>query len=737
MAYNLTTSGATYNGTGKFGSSMNGGYGYTPVSPITGFPFTISAWVKAAASGNIEVITGRAAVGWFGKTAGNLATAHYGAGAAGTTDGKDITLGSSVNIANGAWHHLELVVTANGGTFFVDGVVASSSVAKPNWSTDNQYFGVRAFFLDIGQANASFLYTGEVDEVAVFNTALHSAAFTPPTAAYTGNEAGLVALYHLDGTGADSVGANAPPGVPTIGTATAGDGSVSVAFTPASTGSSATSYTLYLYKDADDTLVGSTPAAGSPATYTGATNGVPVYAKVSASNGSGDSTQSAASNTVTPAAVPVGVNLAYSNASVFYSPYNWDDRGTYKSTNNPGAYLKFGFTGTAVAIKVDTSALANAGVPAGSYPIVRTIIDGLTVVDTQLTASTTSVSRANLASGSHTVEFHFLATDINNGERWSTPVNAVRVTGFSLDAGASSSNMTLRSKLQLFYGDSINEGYVSLGTTSAQPVGNSSAVTVATTLAHAFDCEYGTVAFSGQGYEKTGNLGVPALPTEYNLYSAGRSRLVGGVLSPAPDYVYIEHGANGATTAGDVSNFLASVRAIAPTAKIIQLVPAGGFARSAITSGFATANDANAVLVDLGATFQTGINLSPVSPNLYSLDGLHRNALSNQRVAAAYANKIRAGLDASATTTPTTNRTFSVQLATGTDSGGNAIPAANLTGLKVLCCNPDGTMAKYITNGTSDANGNVSVVAPTTGAGSCLMSVIGATGHWSNYVTVV
>lgn len=94
------------------------------------------------------------------------------------------------------------------------------------------------------------------------------------------------------------------PGAPTIGTPTAGDGSVSVPFTaPSSNGGSAiTGYTVTAYKASDNSQAATAPGTSSPITVSGLTNGTAYYFKVAATNGVGPGSQSAASNSVTPAA---------------------------------------------------------------------------------------------------------------------------------------------------------------------------------------------------------------------------------------------------------------------------------------------------------------------------------------------------------------------------------------------------------------------------------------------------
>jgi hypothetical protein len=104
------------------------------------------------------------------------------------------------------------------------------------------------------------------------------------------------------------------PDAPTIGTATAGDASASVAFTaPANVGGSAiTSYAVQSTPDG----IGAT-GASSPITVTGLTNGTPYTFRATALNSYGPSPASAASNSVTPAIIQG--QQAYTTAGT----YSW------------------------------------------------------------------------------------------------------------------------------------------------------------------------------------------------------------------------------------------------------------------------------------------------------------------------------------------------------------------------------------------------------------------------------
>lgn len=369
--------------------------------------------------------------------------------------------------------------------------------------------------------------------------------------------------------------------------------------------------------------------------------------------------------------------IGHGDPRVVWSPGNWDDRGTCKVSNAPGAYAKLAFSGVSVSAKVDVSQLVAAAVAAGSYPIIRSVVDGWNFVDTKLTSASTVVTRSGLTSGAHTVEFYFLATDPAVARWGGDPVNAIRITGFSVDAAGAVTQAAARSKTAIFYGDSISEGWAALGT--AAPAGNSALHTTIPVIAQALNAEYGAIAYSGQGYATAGG-DVPAVIDAWDKFSSGRSRLTSGKFAQQPDYIFIEHGANGTSTQAQVQAVISGFRAAAPNARIFVQIPAGGFGRAGITAAAtaAAASDARVHLLDLGAEYQVGIDKSMGNQQtMYAVDGLHRNGLSNARVAGGYIRQAQAILDG-VSQPATAARTVTVDLNIAKDT-----PAASLSGLSV------------------------------------------------------
>jgi len=260
-----------------------------------------------------------------------------------------------------------------------------------------------------------------------------------------------------------------PPGAPTIGTATAGNGQITVTFTaPASTGGSAiTSY---------NATCGSQSVSGtaSPITVTGLSNGTSYTCTVTASNAEGVSAPSAASNSVTPSAVagyaltgPSGgaLNAASSNFTVTpNSTYN----GTITITpsggglatpivltySNSAAPQTFTITPTAVGpvtlTPSNSGSLANPSALSYATPPGAPTIGTATAGNGQATVSFTApASTGGSAITSYTATCGsqsasgtaspITVTGLSNGTSYTCTVTASNAEGVSAPSAASNS----------------------------------------------------------------------------------------------------------------------------------------------------------------------------------------------------------------------------------------------------------------------------------------------------------
>jgi hypothetical protein len=304
------------------------------------------------------------------------------------------------------------------------------------------------------------------------------------------------------------------------------------------------------------------------------------------------------------------------------SPYNWRDATTYLEDIQPGAYIGLAFTGTSIAVGVDVSHIDALVLGANYYPSLWWHIDnGAWQSHTLTTGATSYTLGTGLASGAHVLYFLFGYIASQSAGRWSGD-NALRVTGFTQADGtplsATSTYPYIRSGgYMLIYGDSITQ----TGDTTSFD-------TYAPRLAEAFDCEYGQIGFGGQGY-MTGTApfydnGTPANSTWRN-YNSGHSRLVGGLLDPAPDHIVITHGtndrsSNSATLQARVQSVLADLRVAAPAAHIWVVVPPGRWQASALLAAVTAVADSKIIGIDCGAEMALGLDNNGTS---WHGDGIH------------------------------------------------------------------------------------------------------------------
>ena len=192
------------------------------------------------------------------------------------------------------------------------------------------------------------------------------------------------------GTGSESAASNSVtpatvPGIPTIGTATFGNTQATVAFTaPASNGGS--TITSYTATSTPGNITGYVSQSGSGSiTVTGLTNGTSYTFKVKATNSVGTGSESAASNSVIPDAVPVNVSVTPSSGSAtigtqqtFTSTFSdadgYADLTTVRlhintDTTDSGVELQYKQSTNSLAMKDNTGALSSWVVLGSATPI--------------------------------------------------------------------------------------------------------------------------------------------------------------------------------------------------------------------------------------------------------------------------------------------------------------------------------------------------------------------------------
>jgi len=446
-----------------------------------------------------------------------------------------------------------------------------------------------------------------------------------------------------------------------------GSATASLACTAATSGSGSYTYQWYMA-----TTAGFTPGSGNIQTGqtaltfvpTGLTNGTAYYAVCVVTDTS--TTLNATSNqvTFTPAAVTGSPTILVNDANVFLSPYNFQVSGSaYAITPNTGAYVKLGFTGTSLSLLFDATVL-----PGGANnPEILYSIDDAPWVSAQLGASP-QVLATGLVSGTHQAVIIFKSR-VQTTLSWTTGGGCLKITGFGVDSGAASAAISPAAQPgnMLVYGDSITAGIYTISSAS-DLAGDDASLVYSRYLATAMGCELGNVGFGSQGWTTTGIGAVPvfhnpAAPgsSGWNQYFQNQSRLTGGLLTPAPTYIVCNHGTNDglqnvadATVRSVVSSWLTAARAAAPTARIVVLIPFGGWKSAAITNGFTDYQtlvpDSLCKLVNLGSTATTGI--TGVAASLESSDGVHPLGNTHAKLAAMSAASIAAAFSGGTYTDP-------------------------------------------------------------------------------------
>ena len=607
MTFPLTLTSATFDTTTeKFGSAaMNGGTGTTTAPVITALPYTMEAWVKHSATPTaVEVACGQLHVAWLGINTSGNAQCNLG------TSPTPVNLVSTININDGNWHHLAVTVSAgNVATFYVDGVVGATSSTAASVLYDSN-FQIRIY-------STGSQWNGDLDEVALFNYVKYTGAFTPPSAAYTGTETGLMALYHLDSSGTDSTGAVAANAYTVTGPTSGTIGNANT-YSVTANGTLVSPVTVTISQNGTTgTLSSSTVTlpSGSPVPQSFTLTPTAAGTDTLGFTNGGSLTNPSNVAVVTT----VATTILPSNSAIYYSPYNWFVSGSLAKTISGGAYFKTLFSGSSCTL--------NFALQTAPYPYIKVLIDGQPVYSGVVSANMSLTMPSVSASWPH----HFLQVFVmgisGTPDRWNTQAAALVLSSITLGSGATVSLPGVAPRTLLIYGDSITEAeWVTAPVPRGTP--NPDVSTYEGTLGWAFlqgqllGAEVGVVGFGRQGFVETGVGNVPAFGSTFNYLWAGQAR----TFSPMPDLVVVNQGTNDNSGIGITGSqtqtaaqaaFNAMLGVI--TCPIVVMRPFNGNNWSYIQAALAAIGSSQITQMDTTGFFNT----------TDSSDGLHPLAVAN------------------------------------------------------------------------------------------------------------
>lgn len=312
--------------------------------------------------------------------------------------------------------------------------------------------------------------------------------------------------------------------------------------------------------------------------------------------------------------------IAPNDPKILYSPANWIVTATSAQTINPGAYFRIYAATSSITLSFDVSNLY------ADLPILKWRIDQAGWQSATV-ASSMSISLPTNAWGKHMLEVYVSATS-ENTDRWSPMKAHVTLTGIDLGSGQLLPTVARPIKGVLF-GDSITEGYKSIGkTSSCFDSDNLSAWSGR--LADALGAEVGVVGFGGEGWLGPGVGGVPKFQTAYSQIVSGTPRDFTGL-----DFVIVNMGENGGADQSLVSPWIAEILTKLPAKCLLFMMrPFSGQAEGAIKGAVAAAANPRVIYIDTTGWWDS----------VDSSDGQHPYAYTSATITPKVAAAVRAGL---------------------------------------------------------------------------------------------
>jgi hypothetical protein len=608
-----------------------------------------------------------------------------------SVSGKTIVLTGTTDIFGGAVHELAISWGSQGYRLFVDGVLEAGNAETSPLVDLSQQFVIGAL-----TGSGGFPFGGDVDEVVVSSLEI-AGNYTPVTTATPNNLAGLIGLYHLDSSVADSSTASGTatavslalssssglvgaPVTVTVSTdvALTGSQTESVALTCNVAGTfSPTSVTL---NSSTATATATfTPSATGTGTITGTATGTPTLTAGAAPYTSLASTNNALTN---------------GTANVRASSYNWNIGASSMKTVNTGAEFSINFTGNTCTLQFDISP------DAAPLPKIEYQVDGVGGWITAVIAASVPITMPSNttewgAKGGHFLEVIVKATTQGQDRFGTTPAVLVSLTGIVLDTGATLTAPLAKPLKGIIYADSIGESTRTLSLTagvSTDTDQGDARLSWAHRMGRSLNMELSMVCFGGQGWLTPGAGNVPVLGSSFTLNYAGSSR---SFASP-PDFIGIMMGTN---DSGDVTtsatSFLNALALLVPRSTLIMVFcPLNGSHAAQLQAAIAATTTPSRFTYQSTTGWFNSTN---------SGDGLHPYGIENiLHVEPAATAAVRAKL--APLRSGRSARSISLTLV---DASGT--PRASLSGLKWSLSDAEGVVTDSGLGATTDTNGLLSL----------------------------
>jgi len=331
--------------------------------------------------------------------------------------------------------------------------------------------------------------------------------------------------------------------------------------------------------------------SGTVYAYAASFNGT-ASVDVDSVNGSAVTTLASSACTVT-LGVP-STDYFANDSALYYTPIAWVGSGRTKASSQPGALLRFDFTGTRAGVIFDASSQAANTSDIRTKMAYR--IDGGSW--TYHTFSTPELTYKEIAtgisSGTHTAEvvisYSFLGTRYGS-DRYAEIISY----GARVPTGQTVTASQTRPRLIVGYGDSNSEGSESVvdGTSN-------SVVSYSQLIADLVSANLALVSVPGQGWITTPTEGViPTMQNGWDLHPSGASKLTTGMLVPEPSVIFICHGQNDSTSVTTAAtSTINEILAATTSCTVVVMCPAGRSRRSELIAAVAAVNNARCVFFD-------------------------------------------------------------------------------------------------------------------------------------------